>query len=165
MYKTICFKNVWGIFLICFSCPGVSKDKIVGFGAWRRVQKSINHRNEEFGVLPCSPISKSNNSPEPFNLLFKHICHTNDLNMTEHFPIFFSWFSFVQLKIPHKLGRPKATTTIWDGGRKPPLVDWRLLFISSCHGLSILTCRGRLISTWRGLRLSTSRFNTALRQK
>ena len=49
--KLICFKMFQGFFLICFRCPGGSKDKIVGFGARGHAQKSRNHGNEEFWVL------------------------------------------------------------------------------------------------------------------
>ena len=49
--KMICFKMV-GVFTDFVGCPGVSKDKIVGFRVRRRVQKTRNHRNEEFGFLP-----------------------------------------------------------------------------------------------------------------
>ena len=46
------FKNVPEVFSILFRCPGVPKIQLVGFGAWWRVQKLQNHKNEEFEPLP-----------------------------------------------------------------------------------------------------------------
>ena len=50
--KRMLLRMFQGCFLILLSILLSPKIKIVGFGAWGHVQKSRNHRNEGFWVLP-----------------------------------------------------------------------------------------------------------------
>ena len=50
--KNRTFENELGFFLDYLRSPGVSKNKIIGFGANGHVQKSWNHENERCSVSP-----------------------------------------------------------------------------------------------------------------
>ena len=50
--KIIFLKHVLFFYGLCLGILVSPKIHIVGFGAWQRVQKVRNHRNEGFGVLP-----------------------------------------------------------------------------------------------------------------
>ena len=93
-------KKCLGLFLICFKCPGVSKNRNNWFGeemTGSKIQKSW-----KWGVLG-SPMSKSifyytkskqNNAPELLNLLLKHILQKKGPKSALIILMNFLWFSY-----------------------------------------------------------------------